>query len=91
MASVSHDKLSPAEKEQLAISYASFVISGSGSQVTADSLNAVIKASGLTVGANLVNAFAKTLKGKKATDFIGSVGSSSSAPVVAKGQAPVAK
>jgi ribosomal protein L12E/L44/L45/RPP1/RPP2 len=67
MSSVSHDKISPADKEQLAISYAAFVLSGAAVPVTADSLNAVLKASGVAVGANLVNAFAKTLKGKKVT------------------------
>jgi ribosomal protein L12E/L44/L45/RPP1/RPP2 len=67
MSSVSVDKISPSEKEQLAVSYAAFVLAGASVPVTAESLNAVIKASGVAVGANLVTAFAKTLKGKKVT------------------------
>ncbi len=67
----------------MAISYAAFVLSGTGAQVTQDSLNAVIKAAGLTVSSGLVNAVAKTLKSKKVTEFFGSAGSSSgSSPVV---------
>jgi ribosomal protein L12E/L44/L45/RPP1/RPP2 len=88
MASVASDKLSPVDKEQLAISYASFILSGSGAKVTADTLNAVIKAAGVAVGANLVNAVAKALKGKNPTDFI-SAGSAPSSGPVATG--PVAK
>jgi ribosomal protein L12E/L44/L45/RPP1/RPP2 len=82
MASVAVSNLSAVEKEQLAISYAAFVLSGTGAQVTQDSLNAVLKAAGVTVSAGLVNAVAKSLKTKKVTEFFGSVGSGSgSAPV----------
>ena len=72
MASVPADKLSPAERDQLAISYAAFVLSGAGAEVNADSLNAVLKASGVSVNANLVKAVAKALKGKNVTEFFGS-------------------
>jgi len=89
MASVALDKLPAAEKEQLAVSYAAFVLSGSGAEVNADSLNAVVKAAGLHASANLVNAVAKALKGKSVTDFFGSVGGS--APAATSGPAPVEK
>ena len=53
-----------AEKEQLAVSYAAFVLSGSGAEITADSLNAVLKAAAVTVNSTLVNPVAKVLKGE---------------------------
>jgi len=84
MASVASDKLSQAEREQLAVSYAAFVLSGSGAEVTADSINAVLKAAGVTATPLLVNAFGKALKGKNVSQFFGSVGGGSgSAPVAA--------
>jgi ribosomal protein L12E/L44/L45/RPP1/RPP2 len=83
MASVAVSQLSAVEKEQLAISYAAFVLSGTGAQVTADSLNAVLTASGVKVSAGLVGAVAKALKTRSVTEMFGSVGGSSgSAPVV---------
>jgi ribosomal protein L12E/L44/L45/RPP1/RPP2 len=82
MASVPVANLSAAEKEQLAVSYASFVLSGSGAQVNAESLSSVLKASGINVSAGLLNAVAKALKGRNVTEFFGGVsvagGSSSS-------------
>lgn len=74
MASVPVDKLPKAERDQLAISYAAFVLNGSGAEVNADSLNAVLKAAGVAADAGLVNAVAKALKGKKVSDYFGSVG-----------------
>ena len=85
MASVAVSKLSAVEKEQLAISYAAFVLSGTGAQVTSDSLNAVLTASGVKVSSGLVNAVSKALKTRSVTEFFGSVGGSSS------GSAPVAE
>jgi ribosomal protein L12E/L44/L45/RPP1/RPP2 len=82
MASVAVASLSPAEKEQLAVSYAAFVLSGSGAEVNAASLTAVLQASGVTVSAGLLNAVAKTLKGRNVSEYFGSVSvaSGSSAP-----------
>ena len=77
MASVAVDKLSAAEKDQLAVSYAAFILEGAGAEVNADSLNAVVKAAGLNANSVLVNAVAKALKGKKASEFFGSVGGGS--------------
>lgn len=91
MASVAVASLSPAEKEQLAVSYAAFVLSGSGAEVNAASLTAVLQASGVTVSAGLLNAVAKALKGRKVTEFFGNVsvssGSGSSAPQPAQTKA----
>jgi ribosomal protein L12E/L44/L45/RPP1/RPP2 len=96
MASVAVASLSTAEKEQLAVSYAAFVLSGSGAQVTADSLTAVLKASGVNVSAGLLNAVAKALKGRNVTEFFGGVSvsggsSGSSAPQPAQTKAAETK
>ena len=80
MASVPADKLSHAEKDQLAVSYAAFILQGSGADVTADSLNAVLKAAGLKPDHGLVNSVAKALKGRNVTDFFGAVGAGEAAP-----------
>lgn len=77
MASVAVAQLSSAEKEQLAVSYAAFVLSGSGAEVNQASLTAVLKASGVNVSAGLLNAVAKALKGRNVSEFFGSVGGGS--------------
>lgn len=88
MASKPVAQLNAAEKEQLAVSYAAFVLSGQGAQVTADSINAVLTAAGLTANVNLVKAFAKTLATRNVSEFLGSIGSSTggSAPTETKGE-----
>jgi len=73
------------EKEQLAISYAAFVLSGTGAEVNQASLTAVLQAAGVTVNAGLLNAVAKALKGRNVSEFFGSISagsaSTTSAPV----------
>lgn len=78
MSSVAVSQLSAAEKEQLSISYAAFVLSGSGAEVNQASLTAVLQAAGLTVSAGLLAAVAKALKGRQVSEFFGSVGGGSS-------------
>lgn len=78
-----------AEKDQLAVSYAAFILSGQGADVTSDSLNAVLSAAGLTSNATLVNAVAKALKGRNVSEFFGSVGGS--APAAAEVAQPKAE
>lgn len=73
-----------AEKEQLAVSYAAFVLAGSGAEVNENSLNAVLKAANVNVSASLVAGVAKALKGRKVTDFFGSVGGGSAPAETAK-------
>ena len=63
-----------AEKEQLAVSYAAFVLSAQGAEVNADAINAVLKAANVTANAGLVSAVAKSLKGRNVTEFFGGVG-----------------
>lgn len=91
MASVAVGQLSQTEKEQLAISYAAFVLSGTGAEVNQASLTAVIKASGVTVSSGLLNAVAKALKGRNVSEFFGSVSGGSSAPVTTSAPATQAK
>ena len=80
MASKPAAQLSAPEKEQLAVSYAAFVLSSSGADVTADAVKRVLEAAKITASESLIKAFAKTLAGKKANVFIGSAGGSGSAP-----------
>lgn len=87
MASKPANQLNAAEKEQLAVSYAAFVLSGQGAAVTADSINNVLKAANLTASAGLVKAFAKTFSTRGIKDFLGSVGSAGGAPAEAKQEA----
>jgi len=77
MASKPVAQLSAPEKEQLAVSYAAFILNGQGAQVTADTITAVLTAAGLTASGNLVKAFAKTLATRSVTEFVGSVGTGS--------------
>jgi large subunit ribosomal protein LP1 len=84
MASKPANQLNAAEKEQLAVSYAAFVLSGQGAQVTADSINNVLKAANLTASQGLVKAFAKTLATRSVHDFLGAVGGGSAPAAEAK-------
>lgn len=75
MASKPVANLSAPEKEQLAVSYAAFVLSAQGADVTADSINSVLKAANINASQALVKAFAKTLGNKNVSEFFGAVGS----------------
>ena len=77
MASKPVAQISDAEKEQLAVSYAAFILSSQGAEVNVDSINNVLKAANVNASQSLVKAFAKTLSGKNVSDFFGSVGSGS--------------
>lgn len=80
-----------AEKEQLAVSYAAFILSGAGAEINADSLNAVLNAAGVKVNPTLINAVAKALKGRSVTDFFGSAGSAPAESAPAAADKPAAK
>lgn len=67
MASKPVAEISAAEKEQLAVSYAAFVLSAQGANVTADSIEAVLKAANLQASKSLVKAFSKLLTNRKVT------------------------
>jgi ribosomal protein L12E/L44/L45/RPP1/RPP2 len=61
MASKPASQLSQGEKDQLATTYAVFVLSGQGVSITADKIKAVITAAGLAPNVNLIKKFVKTL------------------------------
>lgn len=88
MASKPVAQLSIAERDQLAVSYAAFVLSGQGAQVNPESLETVLKAANIDVSANLVRAVGKALTGRNVNDFFGSCAStpasSSTEPVAEK-------
>ena len=69
-----------AQKEQLAVSYASFILSAQGAQVNADTIGAVLKAANVEASAGLIKAVAKSLKGRNVADFFGGTGGPSAEP-----------
>jgi ribosomal protein L12E/L44/L45/RPP1/RPP2 len=87
MSATAVDKLSKAELQQLAISYAAFVLGDSGAKVNATSLQAVLDAAGVQVDKAWVTQFGKTLESRSIDDFChaSSGGSSEGAAPAAKG------
>jgi len=73
-----------AETEQLAVSYASFILSSQGAAITPESINAVLKAANVSASSGLVNAVAKGFKGRSVNDFIGGIGAAGSEPAPAE-------
>lgn len=63
------DKLSAAELQQLALSYAAFVLGDSGAKINASALQAVLDAAGIKVEKAWVTAFGKTLEGRPIDSF----------------------
>jgi ribosomal protein L12E/L44/L45/RPP1/RPP2 len=86
MSSTAVDKLSKTELQQLAISYAAFVLGDSGAKVNATSLQAVLDAAGVQVDKAWVTQFGKTLESRSIDDFChaSSGGSSEAAAPAAK-------
>lgn len=64
MASVPVAELSPAQKDELVCTYSSLVLHDSEAEITAESMNAVIKAAGLSVEAYWTTLFSKMVAGK---------------------------
>ena len=88
MASVAVEKLNPAEKEQLAVSYAAFVLAGQGADITPESLEAVLEAAQIEASPALIKAFAKTLQDKNINEFYGAIGGGAE-PEIAQAAEPV--
>jgi ribosomal protein L12E/L44/L45/RPP1/RPP2 len=63
------DKLSKPELQQLALSYAAFVLGDSGAKVNASTLQAVLDAAGIKVEKAWVTAFGKTLESRPIDSF----------------------
>lgn len=86
MASKPVAEISASEKEQLAVSYAAFVLSAQNADVNADSIKDVLKAANLNASESLIRAFSKLLANKSVSSFFGAAGgsapsASTSAPV----------
>ena len=87
MSSTSVDKLSPAEVQQLSLSYAAFLLADAGAKVNAQSLQGVLDAAGIKSEKLWIDLFAKTLASRPVESFFGVSGGASSAA----GSAPAAK
>ena len=70
MASVAVDQLSKSERDELVCSYSALLLQDSELEVTADSLNKVIKASGNEVESYWPGLFAKALGGTDIAELL---------------------
>merc|ERR1712224_621670 len=75
MASVTADKLSKQEHDELCVSYAALMLHDDGIEITAEKLTKVIKASGNEVEPYWPMLFAKALKSANISDLLTNVGS----------------
>ena len=80
MASKPVGQLSSTEKDQLAVSYAAFVLSGQGAEVNEESLCTVLEAAGLKVPQILLRAVSKALIGRSVTEFFGGINTGPAEP-----------
>merc|ERR1712023_567638 len=79
MASVTPDKLSKAEKDELCVSYAALMLHDDGLDITAEKLSKIIKASGNEVEPYWPMLFAKALKGQDVGALLSNIGSAGGA------------
>ncbi|OMJ86240.1 hypothetical protein SteCoe_12305 [Stentor coeruleus] len=88
MASVARTDLSKSEKDELCCVYSALVLHDSGADITADSLQKIITASGNTVEKYWPALFARSLKGLDLAGVLGSVGTGSAGSAPAPSSAP---
>eukprot|EP00878_Enallax_costatus_P000025 GHUV01000032.1.p1 GENE.GHUV01000032.1~~GHUV01000032.1.p1 ORF type:complete len:111 (+),score=58.93 GHUV01000032.1:79-411(+) len=74
---------------ELACVYASLILADDGLDITADNINSIVKAAGITVEPYWPSLFAKLFATKKIEDLITNVGAGGGAPA-AGGAAPAA-
>ncbi|OUS44328.1 60s acidic ribosomal protein-domain-containing protein [Ostreococcus tauri] len=67
----------------LACTYAALILHDDGQEVTADKINAVVSASGMTIEPYWAGLFAKFLESKSVGDLISNVGAGGGAPAAA--------
>lgn len=84
MASKPVGQLSSIEKDQLAVSYAAFVLSGQGAEVNKESLSTVLDAAGLKVPQILLRTVSKALIGRGVTEFFGGINAGPAEPSKSK-------
>ncbi|OAA56853.1 Ribosomal protein 60S [Cordyceps fumosorosea ARSEF 2679] len=75
---------------ELASSYAALILADDGLEITADKLQALIKAANVEVEPIWTSIFAKALEGKDVKDLLVNVGSGGGAAPAAGGAAPAA-
>ena len=86
MATLSVDKLSPADKAQLACTYAALILHDEGIDVKADKIAKLVSAAGVAIEPYWPKLIAKALEGRSVAEFFGA-GGAESAP--AASSAPV--
>ena len=79
MASVTPDKLSKTEHDELCVSYAALMLHDDGLDITAEKLSKIIKASGNEVDPYWPMLFAKALKGQDVGAMLANIGSAGGA------------
>ncbi|OMJ76176.1 hypothetical protein SteCoe_24511 [Stentor coeruleus] len=80
MASVARTDLSKTEKDELCCVYSALILNDSGADITAESLQKIITASGNTVEKYWPTLFARSLKGLDLAGVLGSIGTGSVGP-----------
>merc|ERR1712078_775883 len=90
MASVSVDKLSKEQHDELCVSYAALMLHDDGLEITAEKLSKVIKASGNEVEPYWPMLFAKALKGQDVGELLTNLASAGPAAGPAAAAGPVA-
>ena len=80
MASQPVDKLSSAERAQLACTYATLILHDENIDIKADKIAKLVNAAGVNVEAYWPKLIAKALEGRSVSEFFGVGGSDSAAP-----------
>ena len=80
MASQPVDKLSPAERAQLACTYATLILHDENIDIKADKIAKLVNAAGVNVEAYWPKLIAKALEGRSVSEFFGVGGGESTAP-----------
>jgi large subunit ribosomal protein LP1 len=85
MSSVPVDKLSPAERSQLACTYATLILHDESSDINADKIAKLVNAAGVNVEAYWPKLIAKALQGRSVSEFFGgsSAGTQAATPAPA--------
>jgi large subunit ribosomal protein LP1 len=85
-----HPNLSAAQKEEVAVTYASLILHDDGAAVTAEKLNAILEAANIKVQPFLPKFFARVLEKQNIEDFL-AAGASGGSGGAAPAAAPVAE
>jgi len=84
-------ELTQAQKEELACTYAALILHDENIAITADKINSLVKAAGVTVAPYWPSLFERVLKSNNIESLINSVGAGGGAPAAAPaGGAPAA-